>query len=56
MIDPKDDICCDSECINNANQTHTLCCSKCGRCGNHSHQDCGALDNTVHGRPDPLLE
>lgn len=42
-------ICSDAECVNNANAKETLCCSDCGKCGEHSHQDCVETE-TEHGR------
>jgi hypothetical protein len=56
MISPVVAVCGDPECPNNASAKQTLCCAACGRCADHSHQDCGQTvsGNTVsyHGRQD----
>jgi hypothetical protein len=42
-------VCSDPECVNNENARQTLCCSACGKCGEHSHQDCEEL-RAAYGR------
>ena len=43
MKSPVESVCGDPECVNNANGKRTLCCSACGKCGDHSHQDCATV-------------
>ena len=47
-------ICGDAECVNNANAKMTLVCSACGRCADHSHQDCEETE-TERGRDDGFV-
>lgn len=48
MRDTKEAVCGESSCVNNANQTRTLCCSRCGKCAEHLHRDCEGTE-TVYG-------